>query len=167
MRTALTTTVQSVQTAMLVGVNVVLLAIDLESGVLDSVGITSGHPAQVRVLLIDAVVAGIVEAKDNIALYAVNVFDEQVADGSSVGDEVGADALARDLVLAILVRASAVAGGLRLGESEERQGRKSGQAGEHVCDLETGVVCLGEVVVDRVVCADRLAQAQEFMRSAL
>ena len=111
---------QGVQAVVLVGINVVLLAIDLESRVLDSVGIAAGHTTQVRVLLVDLVVAGIVEAEDNVTDFTVDVLDEEVADGSSVGDEVGADALAGDLVLAVLVDASAIAGDLGLGEGEER-----------------------------------------------
>ena len=126
---------QGVQAVVLVGINVVLLAIDLEGRVLDSVGIAAGHTTQVRVLLVDLVVAGIVEAEDNVADFAVNVLDEEVADGSSIGDEVGADALAGDLVLAVLVDASAIAGDLGLGEGKERQGRESSEACKHCCGI--------------------------------
>ena len=131
----LTTTVQGIQAAVLVGVDVVLLAINLEGRVLDSVGVAAGHTAQVRVLLVDLVVAGIVEAEDNVADFTVDVLDEEVADGSSVGDEVGADTLAGDLVLAVLVDASAIAGDIGLGEGEERQGRESSEACKHCCGI--------------------------------
>ena len=136
---ALTTTVQGVQAVMLVGINVVLLAIDLESRIFDPVGVAAGHTTQVRVLLVDLVVAGIVEAEDNVADFTVDVLDEEVADGSSVGDEVGADTLAGDLVLAVLVDASAIAGDLGLSEGEERQSRESSEACKHCC----GVVLSG------------------------
>jgi len=138
---ALTTTVQGVQAVVLVGINMVLLAINLESRVLDPVGVAAGHTTQVRVLLVDLVVAGIVEAEDDVADFTVDVLDEEVADGSSVGDEVGANTLAGDLVLAVLVDASAIAGGLGLGEGEEREGRKSSKACKHCC----GVTLFGSV----------------------
>lgn len=138
---ALTTTVQGVQAVVLVGINMVLLAINLESRVLDPVGVAAGHTAQVRVLLVDLVVAGIVEAEDDVADFTMDVLDEEVADGSSVGDEVGADTLAGDLVLAVLVDTSAIAGDLGLGEGEERQCRQSSEACKHC----RGVVLFGSV----------------------
>lgn len=119
---------------MLVSIDLVDLAINLESRVHDSVGIAAGNTTQVRVLLVDLVVASIVEAKDNVTLLAVDVLNEEVADRGTVRDEVRANALARDLVLAVVVSASTVAGRLRLGESEERESREdSGEAGEHCC----------------------------------
>jgi hypothetical protein len=134
----------------LISIDVVSLAIDLEGGVLDSVGVASGHTTQVRVLLVDAVVGSIVEAEDDVTHLAVDVLDEEVADGSSVGDEVGADTLARDLVLAVLVDGGAIANDFRLGEGEEREGRESSEAGEHCRGVE-GLdgcrgVCVGVVV---------------------
>jgi hypothetical protein len=137
----LTSTVQSVQATMLIGIGLVHLAVDLKGRVHDSVGVASGHTTQVVVLLVDAVVAGIVKAEDNVTNLAVNVLDEEVADGSSVGDEVGFDTLARNGVLAVLVDAGAIASDLRLGEGEEREGRESSEAGEHC----RGVVRVGSV----------------------
>ena len=132
---------QGVQPAVLISINVVSLTIDLESRVLNPVGVAAGHTTQVRVLLVDLVVAGIVETKDNVADFAVDVLDEEVADGGTIGDEVGADSLAGDRVLAVLVDTSAVAGDLGLGEGEEREGRESSEACKHCC----GVVLFGSV----------------------
>jgi hypothetical protein len=147
----LTTTVQSIQATVLIGIGLVHLAVDLEGRVHDSVGVASGHTTQVVVLLVDAVVAGIVEAKDNVTNLAVDVLDEEVADGSSVGDEVGLDTLARDGVLAVLVDAGAIASDLRLGEGEEREGRESSEMGEHCRGVERlgrcRGVCAGVVVL--------------------
>ena len=69
----LTTTVEGVQSTVLVGVDLEDLAVNLESGVLDSVGVASGNTAQVRVLLVDLVVGGIVETEDDVALNTVDV----------------------------------------------------------------------------------------------
>ena len=123
----LTTTVEGVQSTVLVGVDLEDLAVNLESGVLDSVGVASGNTTQVRVLLVDLVVGGIVETEDDVALNTVDVLDEEVADRGAVGDEVGADTFAGDLVLAVLVDGGAIA----LGEGEERQSREGEEAGEH------------------------------------
>lgn len=124
---------QGVQPAVLVGVDVVDLAVDLEGRVHDPVGVAAGDTAQVRVLLVDLVVAGIVEAEDDVTLLAVDVLDEEVADRRAVRDEVRADALAGDLVLAVLVDRGAVADNVGLGEGEERQGREGEETGEHCC----------------------------------
>lgn len=124
---SLTATVKGVQPTVLVSIDMESLAIDLESGVLDPVRIATWNTTQVRMLLVDPVVGGIVETKDDVTLFTVDVLDEKVGDGRAVRDELSADALARDRVLAIGVDASAVAnwfGGL--GEGEERQGRESG-----------------------------------------
>jgi hypothetical protein len=67
----LTSTVQSVQATMLIGIGLVHLAVDLKGRVHDSVGVASGHTTQVVVLLVDAVVAGIVKAEDNVTNLAV------------------------------------------------------------------------------------------------
>jgi hypothetical protein len=117
--------VQGVESAVLVGVDLKGLAVNLESGVHDPVGIAAGDTAQVRVLLVDLVVAGIVESEDDVALDTVDVLDEEVADRGAVGDEVGTDTFAGDLVLAVLVN-----GGV-FGEGEERQSREGEEAGEH------------------------------------
>ena len=87
----------------LVGQDVVRLAVDHEARVLDPVRVAAGHAAEVRVLAVHGVVGGVVEAAHDVALHAGRVVDEQVGDGRAVGDEVGADADAADLVLAVLV----------------------------------------------------------------
>lgn len=121
----LTAAVKSVQAAMLIGVGVESLPIDLEGRVLDSVRVTSRHTAQVRVLLVDLVVAGIVEAKNDVTLFTVDVLNEEVGDGRAVRNELSTNAFARDLVLAVRVNAGTVTNGLRrLGEDEERQSRE-------------------------------------------
>ena len=131
----LTSTVEGVQSAMLVGINLKDLAVNLESGVHDPVGVTTGDTTQVRVLLVDLVVAGIVETEDDVTLDTVNVLDEEVADRGAVGYEVGANSLAGDLVLAVLVDG----GGIALGEGDERQSREGEEAGEHCIGIDSGV----------------------------
>lgn len=49
-----------------------------------------------RVLSINSVVRSIVEAKHDISLYAMCVVDEQIADSSTIRDEIGTDAFRRD-----------------------------------------------------------------------
>ena len=136
----LTTTVEGVQSTVLVGVDLEDLAVNLESGVLDSVGVASGNTTQVRVLLVDLVVGGIVETEDDVALNTVDVLDEEVADRGAVGDEVGADTFAGDLVLAVLVDGGAIA----LCEGEERQSREGEEAGEHCIGIgkQSGCLCV-------------------------
>lgn len=53
----------------------------------------TGNTAQMRVQLVDAVVACIVEAEYNVAFDAVGVIQEEVGDGGAIGDKVGANAL--------------------------------------------------------------------------
>jgi hypothetical protein len=129
--------VKSVESTVLVGVDLEDLAVNLESGVHDPVGVASGDTTQVRVLLVDLVVAGIVETEDDVALDAVDVLDEQVADRGAVGDEVGADTFAGDLVLAVLVGrgGGAIAG---LGKGEQWQGREGEEASEHCIGVGWG-----------------------------
>lgn len=134
---------QGIQSAVLIGVDVKGLAVNLKGGVHDPVGIASGDTTQVRVLLVDLVVAGIVETEDNVALNTMDVLDEEVADRGAVGDEVGADTLAGDLVLAVLVHGGAIA---RLGQGEERQGREGEEAGQHC--MGVGSVERGCITVD-------------------
>ena len=101
---AIQTTVQSVSTAILVGRDVVVNAVDIERAVLDTVCVTSGDTAKVRVNGVFRVVGGIVVPEDNVALYAIFALDEQVRNGRAIWDEQPADAVGRDLVLAILIR---------------------------------------------------------------
>lgn len=116
---------KSVQATVLIGIGVESLSIDLEGRVLDSVCVTSRHTAQVRVLLVDLVIAGVVETKDDVTLFTVDVLDEEVGDRRAVRNELSTNAFARDLVLAVRVNAGAVTNGLRrLGEDEERQSRE-------------------------------------------
>lgn len=83
-----------------------------------------------RVEGVDRVVARVVEAEHNVTLNAVCVVDEEVGDGRAVGDEVCANPLRRDLVLAIGIRANCAVlrgRGLRrvvLGEGRGREERQ-------------------------------------------
>lgn len=80
-----------------------------------------------RVLLVDAVVASIVEAKHNISLDTLSVVDEQVGDGSTVWDEVGTDTLRDDGVFAVSVgyrSAVAIDRLVALGKGSGRQKRR-------------------------------------------
>lgn len=114
----------------LVRQDVVRGAIDLEAGVLDAVGIAARHATEVRVLLVLGIIGGIVPAADDVALAAGRVVDEEVGDGGAVGDEVGADANARDRILAV---------GPRFG-SDAGDGGVAHRAVEHLAgDLGAGV----------------------------
>lgn len=115
----------------LVGLDLVLYAVDLKGGVLDAIGIAARHSTKVRVLFVLAVVRGVVEAGDNVALDAIAVLDNEVGDGRSVGNEGGRDAIAVDPVLAILVRLGGLVGvgvgvgvGKRHGDGEGREGQE-------------------------------------------
>lgn len=57
---------------------VICLAVNSKGAVLDAVRVPARHAAKVRMLLVNAVVGGIVEAAHEIALDAVAVIDEQV-----------------------------------------------------------------------------------------
>lgn len=81
-------------------------SIDLKRRVLDPVRVPTWHTTEMRMLSVNAVVCGIVEATYEIALNARSVVDEQVGDGSSIRNEVGSDVCALDLVLAIDIGAS-------------------------------------------------------------
>jgi len=131
---------QSVQPAVLIRIGVVDHAVNLKGAVLDPVRITAWNTTQMRVLFIDAVVARVVKAQDNVALDSVNVRDEKVADRSAVRDEIGADALALDHVLATGKHSRAVAHNARdLSGREERKRSNSCKLGEH---LVVNLVCL-------------------------
>lgn len=89
----------------LVRQHVVRLAVDGERAVLDAVGVAARHGAEMGVLPVDAVVAGVVEAADDVQLGPGAVVQEEVADGRAVGDELGADPGVDEGVLAVLVGA--------------------------------------------------------------
>lgn len=54
-----------------------------------------------RVQLVDGIVARVVESQNNVALNAIGVVDEEIRDGSTVGDELCADSLGGDGVLPV------------------------------------------------------------------
>lgn len=73
-----------------IGTDVVVFSIVKGEGrVLDAVGVPAGHAAKVRVNWIDRVIGSVVEAEDDVTVYAVLVGDEEVGDGGAVGDEGG------------------------------------------------------------------------------
>lgn len=96
-------TVQGVVVVVLVGLDEELLAIDGKGRVPNAIGVTAGHTTQMGVNLA-LVSSRVVEAENDVALNTVLAHDEQVGDGRAVWDEVTANALRRDLVLAVLVR---------------------------------------------------------------
>lgn len=100
------------------------LAIDLEAGIADAVGVAARHGAEVRVLAVDGVVAGVVEAAHDVALDAGRVVEEEVRDGRPVWHEQRADAGAPDLVFAVHVGAPGVPGdgGIAYGAGEHLAG---------------------------------------------
>lgn len=89
-----------------VGENVIRGSVENEGGILDSVCISTWNASEMRMLAVDAVVRGIIEASYNVPLTSRGVIDEEVGDGSSVGDEVGADIDAADFVFAVCIGAS-------------------------------------------------------------
>lgn len=104
------------------------------------------NTAQVRVQFINAVVACIVKAQDNIPLYTMSVVDEQVRNGGSIRDEVGTNSLGRNLILAIRHdrRAIACDGRVALSEGQRQKGCDSSNSGtEHFSGLNSDIA--GEV----------------------
>ena len=88
------------------------------------------YTPQVRVEGVDRVVARVVEAEHYVALDALGVVDEQIGDGGAVRDELGANALGRDGVLAIGIGAlGAVRRRLRGAVLREGRGRKEREHG--------------------------------------
>lgn len=132
-----------------IGRNAKLLAVHLKGAVLDAIGVTARHSAQMGVRGVDAVVCGIVEACDNVAFDAILVADQEVGDGSAVGDEGGLNAPAADPILAVLVRlwrdmarvgaAGAVVGGAR---QPWQQPRCCSQDGQRMRRPLHGSICL-------------------------
>ena len=66
------------RTSILVGVDVVGLTVEIESGILDAVGIAAWYSAIMRMQFVLGVVGSIIPSKDNITLYTVGVMDKQV-----------------------------------------------------------------------------------------
>jgi hypothetical protein len=87
----------------LVGQDVVRHSVELEGAVLYAIGIAPWNTAKVRMLLVNAVVGGIVEAAHDVTLDSVLVIDKQIGDGRAIWDESRCDALSVDPVLAVLV----------------------------------------------------------------
>ena len=71
----------------LVGKDVVVLAVNVERAVLDAVGVAAGNGTKVRVNLVGGVVRGVVVATDNVTLDAVLVLEVDVGNGASEGNE--------------------------------------------------------------------------------
>lgn len=66
----------------------------------------------------------IIKAEHDVPLHAIFVLDEQIRDGGAVWDELGADTLSRDLVLAARIgsEGSFVAAAELLAQSRARAG---------------------------------------------
>lgn len=79
-----------------------------------------------RVDLVLGIVGRVVVPEHDVALDAVDVLDEEVGDARAVRDEVRADALGLELVLAVRVRARGAAAVLG-------DGTPSGEESEHTC----------------------------------
>ena len=71
-------TMERVVVVVLIGENMIGCSIDLKGRVLDAVGIATRDTAQVRMLPVNTIVAGIIETEDDITLYSVSVVDEEV-----------------------------------------------------------------------------------------
>lgn len=101
--------IRSLRGRILVRKNMICRSINDEAGVLDAIGITSGHSTKVWMLPVDTIVTCIVETKHNVSLNALAVVDEEVGDCGAVGDEVGSDSWSGNHVLAIGHGTSAIA----------------------------------------------------------
>jgi len=119
-------TVQGVVVVVLVGLDEELLAIDGKGRVPNAIGVTTGHTTQMGVNLA-LVSSRVVEAENNVALNTVLAHDEQVGDGRAIWDEVTANALRRDLVLAVLVRSGRARVGRRGAVLREGSRSKEGE----------------------------------------
>ena len=64
----------------LVGQDVVAGAVDGEGRVLDAIGVAAGYTTEMRMLLVDAVVGGVVPAGDDIAFDAGGIVQEEIGD---------------------------------------------------------------------------------------
>lgn len=93
-----------------------------------------------RVLLVDAVVGRVVEAKNDISLNTMHIGDEQVGKTRAVGDEVCANALGFDLVFTVWLNGATVAHNsltrsrLRQsgqGQENRQSGNRASKHGEH------------------------------------
>lgn len=86
-----------------VGRDVILLAVNLERAVANTVGVSSGNTAKMGVRLVNAIVRSIIEASDDISGDTVLVIDQKIGDGGAIGNKGGLDAISLDPVFAILV----------------------------------------------------------------
>ena len=78
--------------------------IDLKTRILDSIRIAAWHAPEMGMLAIDPIVGGIVESAYDVALNAGGVVDEEIGDGCTVRNEVGANSNTVDYIFAVLVR---------------------------------------------------------------
>ncbi len=93
----------------LVGQDLERLAINRERGILDAIGVSPWNASEMRMLLVNTVVRGVVEATDDIALDSGGVIDEEVGDGGAVGDKCCADVGTFNCVFAIGVGSGGIA----------------------------------------------------------
>lgn len=82
----------------LVRCDVISLPVNLEGAVPDAIRIATRHAAKVRVLPIDPIVAGVIEASYDVSLDSILVIDEQPRDRGAVWDKSGRQTLAVDPV---------------------------------------------------------------------
>lgn len=112
----------------IVGLDVIILAVNLKGAVSDTVGVSSGDTTEMRVTLVDAVVGGVVEASNDVSGDTVLVIDQKVGDRGAVRDKGSLDTVSGEPVFTILIRT------LALGRKDRRE--ESGNDGsleEHDC----------------------------------
>ena len=93
---ALRATVQSVVVVVLVGVDVVISAIDVKGAVFDSIGIAPRHGTEMGMRSVGSIGGGVVKAEDHVTLDATAIIDEEVGYGCSVRNKVCTNALCRN-----------------------------------------------------------------------
>ena len=81
--------------------------------------------------LVLGVVGSIVPTKNDIALNAVNVSDEEVGDGCAVRNELGANSLGRDFIFAVGQDRRTVACNAGSEGCCREEGCQSSELGEH------------------------------------
>lgn len=80
------------------------LAINDETRIPDSICISTGNTSKMWMLSVDTIIACVIETSDNVTFDPGGIIDEEIGDGGTVGDEVGADAGGGDHIFAVGVR---------------------------------------------------------------
>jgi len=98
---AIRTTVEGVQAAVVVETGMERLVVDGERTVADAVGVAAWYSVEMRMPGGMVIGGRVVEAKNNVALYALDVLNEEIGEAGAVGNEEGSYAFVADFVFPI------------------------------------------------------------------